>query len=67
MRLRLAGLFERKARVHMGAHPAILDALQLRFHPACNHAGLVPQVPEIDAEDGFVGAHQRERMEERYA
>ena len=48
--LRLADLRELEALVHMGAHSAIGDALQQYFHPARDHVGLVPHVPEIYAE-----------------
>ena len=46
----LADLCEREALVHMGADPAIRDALQQYFHPARDHVGLVPHVPEVYAE-----------------
>src|SRR5580700_6605550 len=46
----LADLCEREAFVHMGADPAIRDALQQYFHPARDHVGLVPHVAEVYAE-----------------
>jgi hypothetical protein len=67
MGLRFTGLREREALVHMGANPAIRETLQQYFHPTRDHVGLVPHVAEVHPEDGFVGVHQRERMEERRA
>src|ERR1700738_3573238 len=53
----LADLCEPEALVHMGADPAIRDALQQYFHPARDHVGLVPHVPEVYAEGCFVCVH----------
>ena len=52
--LRLTGLSEWKALVHMGAHPAIRNALQQDLHPSGDHARLVPHMAEVHAEGGFV-------------
>ena len=65
--LGFADLREREALVYVGANPALGDSIQQYFHPTRDHVGLVPHVAEVHAEDGFVGVHQRERMEERHA